>query len=278
MILDLPVSLQNKRKAELKKPDSDTILTIYEKAEQGKYAQALLYLLNGGIQTLDDQKLSLSELKDIPLVSGEYVAKELFKLYKLPTLVEGLYPCPRNGCGNRIVHEEGKDFDSRDDIDKLPVNYATSPDYQADWFTLNLDKGDEIVLKSKDEVAAEVTAITFRDPTIGDLMMIENDSSLSSTGSRLRKLYHELIVGAQVLTIDDRLQDVTVLKNRFPYELVKFNDYRYMQQITVGLRRFGIYPFIEVSCPSCGKQWEAALDFTSFFAYALRSQLGGVKS
>jgi len=278
MILKMPISLQNKRQVEIKKPDSDTILNIYEKAEQGKYAQALLSLMHGGINSIEDTKPSLSDLKNLPLVSAEYIAKELFKLYKLPTLVEGLYPCPRNGCGNKVIHEESRDFDSRDDVDKLPVHYAESADYQTDWFTLTFDKGDEIELKHRDEIAAEVSSITFRDPTIGDLIMIENDSSLTSTGSRLRKLYHELIVGASVVSIDDRLQDIQTIKNRYPYDLVKYNDYRYMQQITVGLRRFGVYPFIEIVCPSCGKHWEAALDFTSFFVYALRSQLGVGKS
>lgn len=278
MILKMPISLQNKCQIEIKKPDSDTILNIYEKAEQGKYAQALLSLMHGGIVNIEDMKPSLSDLKNLPLVSAEYIAKELFKLYKLPTLVEGLYPCPRNGCGNRVIHEESRDFDSRDDVDKLQVVYAESPNYQDDWFVLNFDKGDEIQLKQRDDVVAEISSITFRDPTIGDLINVESDSSLTSTGSRLRKLYHELISGVSVITVDDRLQDVQTIKNRYPYDLVKYSDYRYMQQITVGLRRFGIYPFIELVCPSCGKQWETALDFTSFFVYALRSQLGMAKS
>lgn len=271
MITKLPVPVPT-HQVGVVKPNSETILNVYDQVENGKMYQSILHLMNGSLSDLDNG--GLNALKDIPIINSEVIAIEAFKLYKLPTKLEGVYPCPRMGCNHKIIHEETKESDTRDDIAEMPITYFEGTDISDSYFTLHLDAGDEVKIYSRGDVICTISSITFRHPTIGDLISIENDPTLKKSASRLKKLYHSCIVSANFVSLDESITSVDVIKNRYPYEMLKFDDYRQIDRITVGLRKYGIYPFVAITCPNCGKEFEAAVDFTGFFAYALRSQLG----
>lgn len=261
---------------EIKKPNTDTILQVYDKAEAGKIYSAMLALLEGSVVSLDGVKPTTAMLKKMPIVSAEAVVVEAFRKYNVPTLVEGVYPCPR--CGHKVIHEETKDEDTRDDVAKLKVRYdrfnefmepiTDNYNYTSDYFVLELS--DDEKLQFGDDTF--IHSLTFRDPTVEDLISIQNDTTLKTPSSQQKKLYMSCIAGIEFMhpTIDDW----QTIKNRYLYELVRFEDFRTFDRISLGLRRFGMYPFVEMGCPSCSKVWEAAIDFTGFFVYALRSNLG----
>jgi hypothetical protein len=277
MFTQLPRAYKGGSFVEVKKPNTDTILSVYDKAESGKTYNAMLSLVEGSIENIDGRKPTIEDIRTMPIVSAEYVIIEAFKKYKLPTKVEGVYPCPR--CGTKIICEHNKQEDTRDDIVELPIiydrfnefmkpNHTGEYDYKQDYFKLELS--DDEKLQFGDDTF--IHSITFRDPTLEDLVKIQADATLQTSSSRQKKLYTMCIVDIEFMhpTIDN-WEDI---KKRYLYELVRFDDYRTFDKITVGLRRFGFYPFKERGCHNCKKVWESAVDFTSFFVSALRSNLG----
>lgn len=271
----LPVSIAGKRRVEIKKPDSESMLQVYDYAvEKKSYWRALIALFNDCIIKIEDQDPEPSDITAMPVVSAEYLAVEIFRMFDVPTLVEGLFNCPRPGCGNVIVLEEDEvGYDTRIDITTLPVKYAESKDYTEDWFILDLH-GRPKKIMAKDMTVAEVTSITFKDPTVGLMVQVENDHTIKDPSSRLKKVYHECAVSCEAISHDGEPLPIEKVKNRYPYELVKFDDYRTFNEITMGLRRFGIDPFINLVCPACGKKWRNAIEFSSFFGSVLRSNFG----
>lgn len=257
---------------EIKKPNTDTILHVYDKAESRKVYGAMLALLEGSIEEIDGKKPSTDMIRKMPMVSAEVAIVEALKMYKLPTLLEGVYPCPR--CNTKVIHEQTKDEDTRDDICNLPIKYdidvvgGSWVDYKSGYYTLDLS--DEEKLQFGDDTF--IQSITFRDPTIADMMSLENDYTLKTPSAQQKKLYVSCI--ADIEFMHPEIEDWNTIKNRYMYELVKFDDYRTFDRITLGLRRFGYHPFIQLGCGNCHKIWESAVDFTGFFVYALRSNLG----
>lgn len=274
--IPLPRGYEFGSEVEIKKPNTDTILQVYDKTESGKIYTAMLALLEGSVASIDGVKPTLAQLKKMPIVSAEVVIVEAFKKYDVPTLVEGVYPCPR--CGNKIIHEETKSEDTRDNILDLKIKYdrfddlmkATSENYNYKEAYFKLELSDSEKLQFGDDTF--VHGITFRDPTVEDMIDIQNDATLQTPSSQQKKLYFKCIAGIDFL--HPSIEDWQVIKNRFMYELVRFDDYRTFDKVSVGLRQYGYYPFIELGCGNCRKVWEAAIDFTGFFVYALRSNLG----
>lgn len=257
---------------ELRKPSTATILALADRAESGRRYASMLALMEGSIESIDGKEPS--DLRDMPLINAEYVAREAFRLYKLPTMVEGVYQCPR--CSHQNIHEEktGKKgaviSDNRDDVANLPVIYC---DHE-DPYILELASGNEVVLKNnyngKSSVVATIRAFTFRDPTISDMMRIESDASLKDTSRRVNKLYFSCLVDCDGEVNEG--DDFVSLKNKFMYELLDFPDFSDWARIAPLLHQYGMQPFIDVTCERCQKDFSDPVDFTGFFVSALLSQ------
>lgn len=254
-----------------KKPDTDTILKVYEEAENGRYYGALYKMICGSIATIGERSPDNSSLKYMPLVNAEYIAVEAFKLYGLPTRLEGVHRCPRPGCGHKIIMEETETEDSRFDIANASVNYAEDNGY----FSLSLDQGREVVIKYGKENEYIISELTFRPPHLYDAMQCKEKSN----SAFMRHIYNRCIVDCQAIGTGVEDPTCEMMKGRFPAgEMIRFPDYRDFDRVTVGLKRYGINPFIRVKCPECGKMFDAAMDFTGFFVSALHSELRGMES
>lgn len=246
-------------KVELKKPDSDTILNVYEKSEQGKIYSAMLHVLEGGI-------VKPVELREMPLVSAEVCVTEIFKLYGIETKVENIHTCER--CFHKIKHEKTKEHDTRDDIGKIKIKYSsdTTP------YELKLPKGNEIIIRNDDKIVAEIHTLFFRDPTIGDMISLQSDNTLKQSSRILKKLYFNCLVDLDGNINDPELDsDIESMKNKFMYELLSFPDIRDFNRIGRLMRTYGYKPDIELVCPECDKEFESRIEWTGFFGYALRS-------
>lgn len=256
---------------EPKKPNSDTILKVYEEAENGRYYGSLYKMVCGAIESIGGHAIDNASLKYLPLVDAEYIAVEAFKLYGLPTKLEGVYPCPRPGCGNRIILEEMDTSDTRFDIATASVRYAEDNGN----FTIDLPQGREVVIKYGKENEYIISQMTFRPPTLYDAMQCTGKTNAEF----MRQIYFRCLV--DLVAVGTGIDDPTVgtIKSRFPGgEMLRFPDYRDFNAITTGLKRYGIDPFMRVTCPSCGKTFDAAMDFTGFFVSALRSELNDRES
>ena len=273
MIIPRKSALGNR--VEIQKPNTETILKVFSRAQGGKYANSMASLLEGSIESFEGEKVSLTHLKQLPLVSAEFIAVEAFKLYGLPTKLEGVYPCPR--CDFKIIHEEKDGADNRPDLNDFQVIYDDPEEsYESEFFKLSLEEGNEVSIKVKkskqDEEETEVATLTeyiFSDITLGTMMEIENDTTLKDSSSHLKKAYYMHLVDVNGNTTEDL--DLKTLKSRYGYMIMNFPDVSDFFSISEGMRRFGIQPYVPMCCPDCKKEWEQVVDFASFFVYALRS-------
>jgi len=251
---------------ELQKPDTETILKLGDRAQSGKRYSSLLALLEGSVASIDGDEPK--DLREMPLVDAEYVAREAFRLYDIPTLVEGVYGCER--CGHKNIHEETAHGDSRDDVADLDVTFCT----HEDLYELELEPGNEVKIivqeNSKSKTIAELNKYTFRDPTMADMLRIESDSSLKDTSRRVNKLYFMCIVDLDGIVSDG--SNVLDLKNRYMFDLLNFPSFNDWMRIAPLLHTYGMNPFIDVTCEKCGKEFSDPIDFTGFFVSALLSQ------
>lgn len=247
---------------EIKKPDTETILEIADKAQSGKNYSSMLALMEGSI-------IDGKELRSMPLVNAEYVAREAFRLYEIETKVEGVYECP--ACRHQNKHWETPDSDSRDDIGNLQVR---SCDHD-EPYVMELDKGREVAITAlvngERKTVAVLNKYVFRDPTIDDLIKIEMDKTLNTGAKRLNKLFRMILIEVDGI-VDSPDLDVHSIKNRYMNDILNFPDFRDFQKISLLIRTYGLDHFIKIECENCGKNFESAVDFTGFFVSALTSQ------
>lgn len=247
---------------ELKKPDTDTILSIADRSQSGKSYSALLALMEGSI-------VNGENLRHMPLINAEYVAREAFRLYDVETKVDGVYECPT--CRFQNKHWENDGDDRRDDIATLEVRESDDEEP----YTLELSKGNEVVIKStvagEQRTVAILNKYVFRDPTLDDLMKIEIDRTLTTPVKRLNKLFRMALVELDGI-VDSADLTLQTIQNRYMGDILNFPDYRDFQKISILIRKYGLQHFIPIDCENCGKHFESAIDFTAFFVSALTSQ------
>ncbi|TGL39630.1 hypothetical protein EHQ53_14000 [Leptospira langatensis] len=260
------------REAEIKKPDADTILRVVEKAQAGKIYSGMMDLIIGGTESLGSFEPDISIVKKIPLVSAEVLCTEIFKQYAISTKVENLYVCP---FGHRTLHELTKEEDTRDDLSKLKIKYDSGDSLSP--YQIDLDSTNEIVVTSdgSDHEAVRIRSLIFRDPTLEDFISIQNDSTQKNPLRALKKVYLNCLIDLDGDVDDEQVHGsedmIETLKNRYSYELLAFPDIRDLNKVSYLLRTYGYQNEIEVVCGDCGKVFEDRVEWTGFFAYALRS-------
>lgn len=249
---------------ELTKPNTQTILTLADRAQNGKQYSAMLALLEGSVKDGAD-------LRYMPLINAEYVVREAFKLYEIDTKVEGVYSCP--ACRHNNIHRESGDEDTRDDVANLAVHFDER-DEQGLPYVMELAKGREVEIWASVEGEKKQVAIlnkySFRDPLLDDLIKIEGDRTLDTSIKRLNKLFRMCIVDLDGV-IDDANLTVDKIKTRYPEDILNFPDFRDFQEMSLITREYGLEHFIPIGCENCGKHFESAVDFTGFFVSALTS-------
>ena len=259
----LPRQYIHGSECEIKKISTNTILDVYDvQAKKNKY-EAMLSMLLGSIDTLDGKKPSVSELRLMPAVNVEYAILEAFKLYGLPTKMEGVYSCPRVGCHSRIIQEIAKDgSDSRQDLNDLQVLFSDSDEP----YKVEFKAGEEVTIKSQENEII-ISSMSFRDFTIGDLIDAMNNTT--SIRSKINQILFSTLVDMEF--VDNSNLSFEQVKSRYKISLFNFPRYETVSEILKQFRKYGIQLFIPHVCSSCGKEWEEAIDFTSFFDYALSS-------
>lgn len=250
---------------EIKKPNTDSFLKAAGFARENKFQNAAFAFLDGSIAEINGERPTISQVRNIPLISAELIIKEAFKLYGIDTKVESIHICPR--CNYRIINEENEISDTRFDIDDLEVLYSED----SEPYVLHLK--DPIIVEGKKEILLEVTSQTFRDITIGDLIQVENDPTLKTPISQMKKAYYMCLTD-----MDGRLgpslvgKDTDALKKMFPFELMSYPDMRDFNSVTKLLRKYGIQNQKQMECPNCNKKFSDKVEFTSFFVSSLLSE------
>lgn len=251
---------------EIKKPDTDVFLKAAQLARENKFQNAAFCFIQGSITEIDNAPPTIQHLKNIPLVSGEIIVKEAFKLYGVDTKVESVHKCPR--CGSMIINEQVEEYDNRFDIDNLEIINSE------DGEPYILELVDPIILNGSKGMLLEIYSQTYRDICFKDLLKVENDPTLKSPISQMKRSYYECLidldgkVGAEL----SMKSDIDSLKKVFPFELLSFPDMRDFNNITKTLRKFGIQNNIDLVCDNCKKKFKDRIEFTSFFVSSLLSE------
>jgi len=247
---------------EVKKPDTETILSLADKSGNGRQYSAMLSLLEGSV-------VDGKDLRFMPLINAEFVVREAFRLYDLETKVEGVYQCP--SCRHQNIHREGGDEDNRDDVANLEVYY--SEDEKP--YELNLSSGREVEIKAiiggEKRTVAVLNKYVLRDPTLDDLLKIEADKTLDTSTRRLNKLFRMCLIEIDGI-VEGADLDLKTIQNRYQNMILNFPDFRDFQKLSTITRTYGLEHFIAIDCENCGKKFESAIDFTGFFVSALTSQ------
>lgn len=250
----------------IKKISTDAILTVFEYQKKGEIYSAMLELAKDCILEINNSSPTIEQLKNLPLVNVEFAILESFKLYGLPTKLEGIYGCPRLNCNNRIIKEKDDDGnDNRIDINEKEVNYSDD----MDPYVLRFSNNFNII---KDELEINIHEIHFRDITLKDLIEISSAKE-SSVKSLIKSVIQKTITDI-VFTSNSPEINFHKLVNRYIIELLKFPDYSYIEKAILLYRTYGIDLSENFVCPKCGKKWKQTIDFTGFFVYALNSVSG----
>lgn len=274
MPIKLPIPVENVgNTAELKKPDTDVILNVAEQAEKGSVFAGMFQLLNGCVTHIGKQKAEPEMIRRMPYVSAEVCMCEAFKLYKIPTKLEGMYRCPRNGCNEPIICEENLrgGYDTRDDFNDFEIVYYTGKEYSGSNFHLSLAPDERAqYVDAKGENETEVTSHIYRVPVMEDMIEMEMEGR-SSYASFQKGLYYRCLNGGAVANVGESSWSMEKVKHRYGEDVVRFPDIRTFNRVTLGLRTYGLQPYSIKRCKTCGKEWRQAVDFASFFVSALRS-------
>ena len=252
---------RGKESFEIKKISVDGILSVFEYQKKGEIYMAMLELAKDCIVNINGSNPTLEQLRKLPLVNIEFAIVEAFKLYGLPSLLEGIYTCPRMNCGTKIIKEvDESGFDNRIDISNKEVNFSED----MNPYILSFSNDFKIV---KNELEIDIKEIHFRDITIQDLIEISSQKG-SSIKNLIKSVMQKTIVN---IVFDSNSPEINFhkLMNRYLIEVLDFPNYQYIENAMLLFRTYGMDLKENSTCPKCNKKWKQTIDFTSFFVYAL---------
>lgn len=260
----LPLPFNGHSNVELTKPTVQNILDVYDSAQGEQYYKSMLDFMDGNVLSEDGEPIPSNELRKMPIVSAEVVIVELFKMYGLPTKVEGVYACPRFGCGHKVVQEETKESDNRFDIQDLDVIVCNGDDVN---FRLELNTP---IICGSEEKKLTITALTFAPVTIGDMIRVSSDHTIKKESRFTKKIFLTALIDMDANYTGQEEMTIEKAKNRFQFDILEFPDIAHQNTLILGMRKYGLRLLQDLTCPKCGKEWQAPVPFLVFFAYALK--------
>ena len=261
--LNLPVSLKDGgRRVEVKRERVGTLLAFNDEIEGGRRWNAVLELLDGNV-FVDGEPVSPNVLRHSPREAIIPIVIAVFRLFNVQTKMEGVYPCPRPGCNYQIIREETRKTDNRDDIKELKTNVAPE-DYAGRH---RIDLGDDIISLRDPEGEILVQALILRDPTLDDMIRLEEDASLKKSSRRMKRLIRYCLVGLDTTRTELEASEII---NKYSRDLLQLKDDSIYNRIAGLWSLYGIVWEVPCVCRACTKEWEADIDMWSFFGYALR--------
>ena len=213
---------------------------------------------------VEDQHFINKIIPELSYKTQEYIMIQAFLLYDgIDGKLSGIYSCPL--CKNKILcrspHNEDEE-DTRDSVDDLEVVYNESENLHIIHELLN---PVTISNKKTGEVIQQIFAITYRYPTLKDCI-----SAYQKIGdSNSAKLQFAIMANAITHINGEEVEQ----KWRNEWGMVVLSNIEdVIADINAVSRKFdefGIKNAKTKYCPSCGEQWEQAIDITSFFYYGL---------
>jgi hypothetical protein len=122
------------------------------------------------------------------------------------------------------------------------------------------------ILNNRGEIIEEITSYSVKQPTLEDCM-----NAYARKGMKDQVRLQFAILSEALITINGNKID-KAWKNNFGMTLFeKIRDVKNdIGNVTEQLNQYGINPYLKRCCKKCGKEWEAFINTSSFFASGLR--------
>jgi hypothetical protein len=266
--LPIPVLDSNSKiiSAEIKKPRGGVLADTSLAMESGNVYKAMQVLLQGCISKLEWEDGNIVEdsfrikqiVGNIPYKTAEFLCIQIFLLRVDDDGVDAIYECPR--CGHRVITEKINDFDTRDHISDLEIQFCNN-----DFFTIKIDPAVEIVNKANNEPVEIIDSITMRHPTLNDCIKA---LGRCNPNDKIRLQYN---IWAEALTKVNGNDIDNKYRNRWGTLIFEYmEDEKAQNEIAENTTMYGFNPELDKICSNCGKQYKAVLPTASFFSTALK--------
>ena len=229
-------------------------------AETGDYFKAILALLavvvteivdsDGKAETDRAQVKNL--LREMPSIDAEYISIQALALSGGEDFVEGIYSCPRPGCGHDLVVEG----DNSDRISDLETVYGDTDEH----ISLNLASPVRVVNTRTKEPVLDVRSVELRQPAVRDYIRAFSRVGMKDQLRYQYAAYAEAIELVNEEKVDDRW------KSTWGPMLFEQMDRADLSEIGKKIRSRGLQTRLPKICPKCGKQWDAEVSTSGFFA------------
>lgn len=237
---------------EIKAPSSGVLAETQRVAEGGKMYAAFSVLTAGCL----DEEDARAMVRVMPYRTCELLAIHAVLKISPDDGFEGVYQCPR--CGHKQVTEYSEDEDTRDFVSDLYVGYADA----AEPFEVELDSA--VTVTSKGEAIEQVSTLTFHHPTMQECQKAE-----SRVGLKNPTKLNFAVLALAIDKVDGREVDDRWRTNLAPvvFEKMAAKD---LAKINAEIARYGMSSTLPKVCHECGKEWDAPVNTSGFFASALR--------
>lgn len=227
--------------------------------DQGNPFDALAVFITGCLESMGevrDRAALRAAVGKMPYKTADYLICQI-ATQDGDDGVEGAYPCPR--CDEKVFAEynANPDLDTRDHLGIQGLTKSQDP------VTV------ELILKTPVEIPADgdpltITALTFDLPTLDDC-----STAFRRVGRKDEIRLQFAIYLAALRTVNGEAVDA---KWKTRYGSMVFEKMSRADLLKLGkdVNRYGIDTAIRKICHSCGKEFTAELNTSSFFGFALR--------
>ena len=229
-------------------------------AETGDYFKAILALLavvvteigeEGGAAETDRAQVK-NILREMPSIDAEYLSTQALALSGGEDFVEGIYTCPRAGCGAEIIAEG----DNADRISDMETIYGEADEK----IEVKLASPVRIVNSRTKEPVVEVRAVSLRQPAVRDYIRAFSRVGMKDQLRYQYAAYAEALELVNDEPIDDRWKGTW---GGLVFELMERSD---LSEVGRKIRSRGLQTRLQKTCPKCGKRWDAEVSTSGFFA------------
>ena len=272
------------------------IIEAKKEVKNARVFHAMYEMLKNGIEKIDGQNPSYEEIKKLPYVDCEYITFEIMRLNAISSFMTMNGLCPI--CKSVHQFAETRDSDTRINLKNIEVKRSNGIDLEETYFTLKpytqkqlldviCDIDEEYIdtykewtkyLKKYSTVKLEIKSITFRHPTLDDMLKATNTAKTDEDFNN--KLYFNLIHDVEytpdeIILESGEVEDIEdvkqfIAKYRFVEGgLLSFSWDRYYDRIQIGLHEFGLKPYFVHTCENCKNDYDQIYSFASFFASGL---------
>jgi hypothetical protein len=275
--LPVPIFFGNKKytDCEYELPTGGVFANVNKTARSGDYFSALRSFLIGCIKLLMDSDGNIVEdsiqlkslISKMPTRTADYISTMILVEYNDgDDEIEGIYSCPR--CYHKIIAEnkiiDGMEMNTCDHVSDLAIGYWES---ENDKIQVDLSKPVKFYNPVSKEILREINSFEMRFPTLEDGI----NAFVKYGGQDEIRLQFQMFINA-IISIDGEDVD-NKWKNAhgmMMFESIK-SVKKDLSQIIGVIKKYGINPEREKTCPECGKVFNAAINTTSFFVRALQS-------